>query len=429
MTLLSADWVVPVEGEPIADGAVAIADGRIVSVGPASELGEGERFEGSAIVPGFVNAHSHLEYAVYAGFGDGRPFAPWIATHIERKARIGIPEMEAIARLGAAECLASGITTVADASYSGAAAVACAELGLRAIVYIEVFGADTTQIVTRFEAHRDRISDALSERVQLGISPHSLYSASLELWKAAAGLGLPMATHLAESDAEVEWLRHRRGPFAPVLGERIEPGSLQLLADHGLLGDRLVAAHCVKVDAEEIGLLAEHGVAVAHCPRSNALLGCGIAPLGALHAAGVRVGLGTDSPASALSFDMFDELRGAILAARAREERADALSAPDALELATLGAARALGLEREVGSLVPGKRADLAVVSLDRSRWLPWEDAPTAVVLGGTPERVLLTLVDGKPRYRKGEENEWHVLTAAAQSARARLLSPLAAER
>jgi 5-methylthioadenosine/S-adenosylhomocysteine deaminase len=427
VSVYSADWVLPVEGEPIADGAVAVENGRIAAVGPASALGEGERFEGAAILPGFVNAHSHLEYAVYAGFGDGRPFAPWIATHVERKARIGIPEMEAIARLGAAECLASGITTVGDASYSGAAAVACAELGLRAIVYIEVFGADTTQIVTRFEAHRDRISPALSDRVQLGISPHSLYSASLELWEAAAALGLPMATHLAESEAETEWLRHRRGPFEPVLGDTIEPGSVQLLAERGLLGSRLVAAHCVKLDDEEIGLLAEHGVAVAHCPRSNALLGCGIAPVGALRTAGVRVGLGTDSPASALSFDMFDELRVAILAARVRDERADALSAGDALELATLGAAQALGLEREVGSLVPGKRADLAVVSLQRSGWLPWEDARTAVVLGGAPERVLLTLVDGEPRYRRGEENEWHALTAAAQSARARLLSPLAA--
>nr|MDQ4030505.1 hypothetical protein [Actinomycetota bacterium] len=107
----SADWVLPVEGPPIEDGAVAVENGSIAAVGPADELGAGERYEAAVIVPGLVNAHSHLEYAVYAGFGDGLAFAPWIALHIERKARIGMDEMLAIARLGAAECLRSGITT------------------------------------------------------------------------------------------------------------------------------------------------------------------------------------------------------------------------------------------------------------------------------------------------------------------------------
>ena len=139
-SVFAADWVLPVEGDPIESGAVAVEDGRIVAVGAAKELGEGRRFEDAAIVPGFVNTHSHLEYAVYAGFGDGLPFGPWLALHIERKARIGWADSVAIARLGAAECLASGITTVGDASYSGAAAPACAELGLRALVYLEVFG-------------------------------------------------------------------------------------------------------------------------------------------------------------------------------------------------------------------------------------------------------------------------------------------------
>src|SRR5207244_3221804 len=150
---------------------------HIAAVGTRDELGEGEHFDGTVILPGFVNAHSHLEYAVYAGFGDGLSFVPWLGLHIERKRRIGFEDMEAIARLGAAQCLASGITTVADASFSGAAAPACAELGLRAVVYIEVFGAGTEQMEARFETHRDRIADSLSDRVRLGISPHSVFSA------------------------------------------------------------------------------------------------------------------------------------------------------------------------------------------------------------------------------------------------------------
>jgi 5-methylthioadenosine/S-adenosylhomocysteine deaminase len=412
---MSADWVLPVDSAPIANGAIAFEDGRIAAVGTADELGEGTRYPDSVIIPGLVNTHSHLEYAVYAGFGDGLAFAPWIMLHVERKARLDLAQMENIARAGAVECLRSGITTVGDASFKGAAATACDELGLRAIVYVEVFGAGTEQVQTRFETIRERIADSLSDRVRLGISPHSVYAASLELWEAGADLGLPMATHFSESAAEVEWINHRTGSFAAP--RDVGPNSIRLLAERGLLTDRLVAAHCVKVDPEEIALLAEHDVAVAHCPRSNAILGCGVAPLRELREAGIRVALGTDSPASTPSFDMFEELRAALYAARAREEDPEALSASEALELATLGGARALGLDAETGSLAPGKRADLAVLSFDSSPFVPWEDPAAAVVLGGSPERVLLTVVDGEVRYEKGG-TEWHELIAAAQSAR-----------
>jgi cytosine/adenosine deaminase-related metal-dependent hydrolase len=420
-TVLSADWVLPISAPPIPEGAVAIEEGRIVAVGTRDELGAGIEYADSVILPGLVNGHSHLEYAVYAGFGDGLAFAPWIATHIKRKARIDVPEMEAIARLGAAECLASGITTVGDCSFSGATAPACADLGLRAIVYIEVFSPDgtTAHMQTRYEAHRARIEDALSDRVRIGISPHSLYTATLELWHEAAALELPMATHLEESEAEHEWLRFGTGPFAE--HEPFARTRLTTLADEGFLTRRLTAAHCVWVDDEEIALLAEHGVAAIHCPRSNAVLGCGIAPLRRLLDAGVTVGLGTDSPASAPSFDMFEELRAAVFLARAREQRPDALGAGDALELATLGSARALGLEDEVGSLEPGKRADLVVVSLEGSPFLPWEDPAAAVVLGGSPERVTATLVDGEIRYERGAF-DWHELRQNGVQARDRLL-------
>ncbi len=420
--VLSADWVLPVEGAPIPDGAVAIEGSRIAAVGSVDELGEGTRFDGGVIVPGFVNAHSHLEYAVYGGFGDGLSFAPWILLHIERKARIGIAETEDIARFGAAECLRSGITTVGDASHRGAAATACDELGLRAIVYVEVFGPDSEQLTTRFGAIRERIAPNLSKRVRLGISPHSVYSAALPLWEAATALGLPIATHFAESEAETQWVRDRSGPFADMPPIGGEPTSIRELAEHQLLSARVIAAHCVKVDAEEIALLAEHGVAVAHCPRSNALLGSGIAPLRALRDAGVNVGLGTDSPASAPSFDMFDELRAAVSAARAREADAAGMGASEALELATLGGARALGLGDVCGSLSAGKRADLAVLDFGDSPFFPWEDPAAAVVFGGTPDRVLLTLVDGEVRYEKGG-TDWQELIAAAQHARRAMLA------
>ena len=425
-TVLSADWVLPIEGAPIEHGAVAIEDGRIAAVGSVDELGDGERYDDAVILPGFVNAHSHLEYAVYAGFGDAlTDFAEWIRLHTERKWRIGWDEYLAIARLGTAQLLASGVTTVGDCSYSGAAAVAAEELGLRAIVYLEVFGADPGEAMPHFESMRARVEPFASERVTLGVSPHAPYSISPEVYRACNELGLPLATHISESDSEVKYLRDGGGPWSPIPWLVDPPGTTgtRLLAREGLLGSQVLAAHCVVVDREEIGILAEHDVAVAHCPRSNAYVGCGIAPLKEFRDAGLRVGVGTDGVSSTPSHDFFDELRTTVMAARARERRPDALTATDALELATMGSARALNLDREIGSLVPGKRADMQIVSLEGSHWLPWEDPVAALIFGGAPERVVATYVDGEPRYEKGGF-EWHELTAAAHSARRAMLGP-----
>jgi 5-methylthioadenosine/S-adenosylhomocysteine deaminase len=423
--VLSADWVVPVEGPPIRDGAVAIEEGSIVAVGPASELGQGERYPEAVILPGFVNAHSHLEYAVYGGFGDGLSFGPWIALHVERKQRLDLAEMETIARFGALECLRSGITAVGDCSFSGAAATACTDVGLRAIVYLEVFGADDSALRDRFEPTRVRIADDLSETVLVGISPHAPYTCSVDLYRSCDELGLPVATHLAESEAETEFLRTGEGSwraFAEMLVPPLGTTGIRALAEEGLLGPHVLAAHCVQADEEEIELLAANDVAVAHCPRSNAILGCGIAPLSALRAAGIRVCIATDSPASTPSFDMFDEMRAAIAGARARERRPDALSAEDALELATLGGARALRWDAQVGSITPGKSADLTVLSLAETPFIPWEDPVTAAVLGGSPQHVIATLVSGETRYEKGGKT-WLELIDAARRARGRLLS------
>ena len=421
---MSADWVVPVEAAPIRDGAVAIADdGTIAAVGTTADIGRGERFEGCVIIPGFVNAHSHIEYAVYAGFGDGLPFVPWIGTHIRRKEALDFADMEAIATVGAYECLRSGVTTIGDCSFSGAAANAAAQTGLRAIVYLEVFGRDATAL-EGFHELRDRVASSFSDRVVVGISPHAPYTCTIEVYRACAALGLPQATHFAESAAERDWLVEGAGDWTPLAEFLVPPAGetgIRLLAAEGLLTPNLVAAHCVHADAEEIALLAEHGVGVAHCPRSNGYLGCGVAPLDELLEAGVKVAIATDSPASTPSLDLFDELRAAIVAARARSLRPTALSTDDALKLATIGGARVLGLADRIGSLVPGKQADLTVISLEGSPFDPVEDPVTAVVLGGSPGRVTATLVGGDERYRKGT-TAWPDSTRAAKSARSRML-------
>jgi cytosine/adenosine deaminase-related metal-dependent hydrolase len=424
--VVSADWVLPVDAPPIEGGAVAWENGAIVAVAPAAELPAAGRHYGDAVVmPGFVNAHTHLEYAVYGGFGDGRAdFSEWLALHIERKARIDWDEFVSIAELGAAECLRSGVTSVGDCSYSGAAAVACERLGLGGVVYLEVFGMDPAKALERFARLRERAGSAWEADLGLGVSPHAPYSTSLDVYAACAELGVPLATHLSESPSEVEYLTRGTGAWAAY--EYLLPPprttGTRLLAAAGLLGPGVVAAHCTVVDREEIGLLARSGTGVAHCPRSNAALGCGVAPLAELRSAGARVGVGTDSPASAPSFDFFDELRSATLGARARETNASAVASPDAIALGTLGGARALGLDHERGSLTPGKRADLTVVSLEGSPYLPWEDPATAVLWGGSPERVLTTVVRGEVRYER-DRFAWQELRRNAARARRRLLA------
>ena len=242
MRVLSADWVVPVEGEPIADGAVAIDDdGRIAGVGPASELGVGEAFPGCVILPGFVNCHTHLEYAVYAGFGDGMPFSSWIGLHVARKQKLGLDEMRAIATEGASECLRSGVTTVGDCSFSGAAAEAAAATGLRAIVYLEVFGREAGAALVRFEELRERVAPLASDRLVLGVSPHAPYTCTVELYEACAQLGLPTATHLAESAAERRFLVDGTGDWSSFAHMLVPPPGvtgIRMLADAGLLGSR-----------------------------------------------------------------------------------------------------------------------------------------------------------------------------------------------
>jgi 5-methylthioadenosine/S-adenosylhomocysteine deaminase len=233
-------------------------------------------------------------------------------------------------------------------------------------------------------------------------------------------------THVAESQHELDALVRGEGMLAtPGRRAWVAPFGrhpIAELAAHGLLGPETVIAHAVHVGPDEIATLAATGAAVAHCPRSNALLGCGIAPLGELRAAGVRVGLGTDGPSSALDLDDFAELRAAILLQRAAAGDPTVLTAADALRLATLGGAEALGLEHEIGSLEPGKRADLVAVRLDDSGFWPAEDPAAALVLAANGDRVVLTMVDGIVRYRVNHDAYREAL-ARAREARARMLS------
>jgi cytosine/adenosine deaminase-related metal-dependent hydrolase len=431
-TLFAADWVVPVSSPPLAGGAVLVEGERIAAVGPAAALAAAHLtasridLPGCVLAPGFVNLHAHIEYAAYSGLGDGLAFGPWIEAHTRRTWRLGSEGLEAMAQLGAAECLRSGMTTLVDAAYAGASVRACTALGLRAVVAIEAFGgddADVPAVMARLEERLDALAAEAGPRVALALSPHAPFTVGLPLFTAmvarARARELHVVTHLGESRHELDALVRGTGVLARSVAAFGRHPILEL-SERGLLGPETIVAHAVHVGDEEIAALAASGAAVAHCPRSNAMLGCGVAPLARLRAAGIRVGLGTDSPSSALSLDLFDELRAALLLARAASGDPEALSTAGALQMATLDGARALGLD-DRGALAPGLLADLVAVRLDATPFWPCDDPVTALVLGGSPAAVTLVAIGGDVLYGVDSTAFERALPAAGE-ARSRLI-------
>ncbi|MBC8140339.1 MAG: amidohydrolase family protein [Armatimonadetes bacterium] len=422
---LRAKWVLPIESPPIENGEVVIEDGRITQVGKqltptnASHIDFGL----SALMPGFVNVHAHLEYTVMRGLLEDVAFFTWIRTLTTLKTRLSFDDWVASATFGAAEMLAGGITTVADACDAGASLSALLVSGQRGIVFREVFGIDREPPIENIlAALKRKIADMeeqierhhAEERLSVGVSPHAPYTVSAPLFGELAAYanskGYRQCVHVGESPAEVALIERGTGAFAEMYAARgidwTTPGvsPVRYVSDTGAFDAPTLAVHVVHADKTDAELLASKNVAVAHCPKSNGKLGAGFAPVKALLKAGVTVGLGTDSVASNNSADMFEEMRSAVFTARAREQNPDALTARDALYMATLGGAKALGLDAQIGSLRHGKRADLCVVRLDGLHLTPTaDDNPVAaLVYAARASDVALTFVDGRVLYETG---------------------------
>jgi len=363
--------VLPISTPPIDDGWIAIENGRISATGggPVAD-GVPEVDLGSvALLPGLVNAHTHLELTGFDDRVDDPEFAAWIRHLIALKRERTPADMLAAARQGVRDCWAAGVTTVADTGDSGAVIQALAELGASGIAYHEVFGPHPESAEEQFTAFRERLTELSAftgPRVFLGVSPHAPYSVSGPLYTSVARLArdhhFPVAVHLAESPAEVMLLRDGSGEFGKAWALRGIPlpgGSgtpVEWLDRNGVLGPNTLCIHMVQATPGDLRIVRERGCAVAHCPRSNRRHGHGVAPLRDMLAQGLRVGVGTDSVASTSPLDLLAEARLA--------RQIGGLTCVQALELCTIGAARAIGLEREVGSIASGKWADFAVLSI-----------------------------------------------------------------
>jgi len=420
--LLRAEWVVPISRPPVRDGAVLVEGSTITAVGPYEEVrrlaGRGCDFRdfGRAIImPGLVNAHTHLMLTVLRGIEDDLTLFPWLASGVLGPEEL-LDERDFYysALLGCLEAVRSGTTCLADACTRDVGLRAMAEAGLRGTAYLEVFelGTSPEEAVEKGLRAVARMAREAPERVRAGISPHSPYANSREtvelLTERAREEGLPICLHLAETKAELEFFLEGTGELGLVareLGLRARGGlgktPTQYLHELGLLGADVLLAHAVHLTDEDITLIAEAGSPVAHCPKSNAKLGSGVARVPEMLASGVKVSLGTDSAASNNKLDMFEEMRAAVLVQRATRADAPVLTADDVLRMATLGGAEALGLGNSVGSLEPGKKADIIVVGLHEGL-VPVYNPISTLVYCASGSDVVFTMVDGEVLYERG---------------------------
>ena len=348
------------------------------------------------LLPGFVDAHCHLEWSLVRGLGRQGAFADWLASILALGPRMGIDDHRAAAAVGALNCMRHGTTTVADSGPTGAAAAALRDTGLRGIVHLEAFGRHTgatARTAASEIAERVRALDGGGDRVRIGVSPHAPYTVGPAFWDALLEHGdladRSWATHLAESRDETMLLSTGDGPLAALFAARgtapgVWPGEgspVSRLARAGVLRPGLIAAHCVQLDPDDPERLAVAGIGVAHCPVSNATLGCGHAPIARLRSAGVALGLGTDSPASAGAYDVRADGRVAGDVA--------SLAPAEIVELATLGGAKVLGMADHIGSIEVGKAADLIAIS-----GRPDASDPYVTAVDGAA-RVAWVMVDG----------------------------------
>lgn len=403
-------WLIPVDppGVWYTDHAVLVRDGRIIEVGPVAHLTDTVpaaprvRLPSHALIPGLVNAHTHAAMTLLRGFADDLPLDRWLREHIwpAEQALVGGAFVDVGSRLAMAEMLLGGTTCFNDMyMFPDVVAEAAERLGIRAAIGLIVFDFPTAWARTT-EEYLDR-ADELIDRfrnhatVHPLLAPHAPYTVSdaalAQVEARSSQHGLAVHIHLHETAHEVASAvaSDGRRPFA----------RLEAL---GLINERLLAVHATQLTEHEIARLAEVKASVAHCPESNLKLASGFCPVTRLQAAGVNLGLGTDGAASNNDLDLLGEMRTAALLAKGVSGDPEALPAASVLHMATLGGARALGLDDHIGSIAPGKAADMVALDLGRLQTQPVYDPISHVVYATGREQVSHVWVSGAPRVVDG---------------------------
>jgi 5-methylthioadenosine/S-adenosylhomocysteine deaminase len=396
----------------VIEGAVGVRDGRIVSVGPEPEARSDRVINaaGAYLLPGFVQTHVHLCQTLFRSYADDLPLLDWLRERVWPLEAAHSPDtLRTATRLAAAELLLSGTTaalTMETVHDTDVVFETLASIGLRATVGKCMMDSDdqvparlreqTTASIDESIALRKRWDGAADGRLRAAFAPRFAVSCSRELLEAVATLSaaddVVVHTHASENRDEIEIVRKLSGGKS----------NLEYLASTGLASERLCAAHCVWVSEDEQALMAAHDIKVMHCPGSNLKLGSGIAPVVEMRKRGISVSLGADGAACNNHLDMFDEMRLAATLQAVRQGPG-ALTARDALWMATREGARAIGLDREIGSIELGKRADLILIDRDAPHLAPAADPWSTLVYAARGTDVWLTMVDGEVLVEAGK--------------------------
>jgi len=405
MRFVTADWVLPVFGPPIRGGAVLVDGERIARVGPAAELeraaaAERADFPGCVLIPGLVNAHTHLALTAFGGLLEPGDFSAWLGRLAGAVRELDPEDIGASALLGAAQSLACGVTTVGDIAYGPDSMRASAELGLGGAFFWEVLGVAASELDAYLEDRGFPPAGTAPAGTNPGVSPHAVYSSGPGVIQACRHLAderaVPFCMHVAESQAEDDLVHRGEGPLSRLAGRLadgfVTPHSSTVAYLDGLgVLDRAIVVHGVRLDADDIATLAKRRAGVVLCPRSNSFLQVGVAPMSRLDEAGVALALGTDSVASNEDLDLFEEGRALM--------RLHAGLTPSAvLALVTSGGSDILGFGEDRGRLREGARADLAAVRVGEVG-LPEE----ALVETADASAVAAVMTGGEWRIRDGE--------------------------
>lgn len=408
--IIDARWVVPVDtpAAVLENYSVIIAGTDVLAVVPTLEVAlrytatTHVRLPDHVLIPGLVNLHTHAAMTLLRGLGDDTALMDWLRDYIwpvETKL-VSAAFVRDGTLLACAEMLRGGVTCFSDMYFfPEAAAEAALESGMRAaigMIVIEMpsaYAGDARDYLAKGLAMRDALRD--EPTLSFCLAPHAPYTVSDSTLERvatyAAELDIPVEIHLHETQDELR---------ESVSAHGVRP--LERLQRLGLLSPGLIAIHAVHVEPSEIELLAQHGCSVAHCPSSNLKLASGFAPITKMLVSGVNVGLGTDGAASNNRLDMLSEMRLAALLAKGQSNDATALPAHAALHMATLAGAKALGIDDRVGSLTPGKRADITAVRLNGLELSPLYDPVSHLVYVAGREHVTHVWVDGKQRVEEG---------------------------
>lgn len=409
--LITGGTVVTMAGANIEDGSVAIRDGEIVAVGASSEIDKKYnaktviRAGGHAVLPGFVNAHTHVPMTLFRGIADDRDLMDWLTNFIfpaEAK-NVDREFVKWGTRLAAAEMIRSGTTTFADMYYfESDIARETKAAGLRGVLgetLIDFPAPDNKTWDAAIAYMREYAKQWKGDRlITPAFAPHAPFTVSAEHLKQvralATELGIPILIHVSETKDELRQVAEKQNGLTP--------GAY--LDSLGFLGDDVVAAHGVHLTAGELKTFAARKTGVAHCPESNQMLASGVAPIVDMIQAGMEVGLGTDGPAgSNNNLDMVEEMASAARLQKVMRGDPKAISAREVLRLATIGGAQVLGLADKIGTIERGKRADIVLIALQQSRVQPVYSVESAIVYAASGSAVVTTIVDGKILMRRGE--------------------------